>query len=334
MANDSKYAYAVARVRVLENRLLNKGQIDRMTEAPGAREALQVLGETDYSSAVGELEDVHHFEDLLAAELGRVYGEVRRFYPEPRLIEALAAKYDVHNLKVLLKARGMGQELEEDLLYHGVGNISPAKLQVMLATEDFRDLAPHLREAVEEVGARWAQNPDPQLIDILLDGALYAHIFALIADIPFLVEFFTHQANLINLRTLVRLQILKQKGDFLQKVLLGGSDIDQQLLCDLLSEPLEALCDCFALSPYAQVVEEGLLEWQEKGRLTRWEKLADDFLLGFVRQHRHEPFGPQSLLGYLLAVENELKLIRIIMVGKLNHLPIEEIRERLRDVYV
>ncbi len=334
MADDSKYAYAVARVRVLENRLLNKGQIDRMAEAPGAREALQVLGETDYGSAVGELEDVHHFEDLLAAELGRVYGEVRRFYPEPRLIEALAAKYDVHNLKVLLKAEGMGKEAGEDLLYPEVGNIPLAKLQVMFATEDFRDLPCHLREAVEEVRAGWGENPDPQLIDIVLDGALYRHIFTLIAPIPFLEKFFTHQANLINIKTFIRVQILKQDEDFLHRVLLKGGDIPGHLFHELLPEPLEALCDRLALSPYAQVVEEGLQEWQEKGRLTRLEKLADDFLLEFVRSHRHQPFGPQPLLGYLLAVENELKLIRIIMVGKLNHLPIEEIRERLRDVYV
>jgi len=57
MANDTKYAYAVARVRVLETRLLEKGQIDRMVEARNAQEALQVLGETVYGNAVAELED-------------------------------------------------------------------------------------------------------------------------------------------------------------------------------------------------------------------------------------------------------------------------------------
>jgi len=334
MANDSKYAYAVARVRVLENRLLDKGQVDRMLEAQGAREALQVLAETNYASAVGELKDVHRFEDLLAGELERVYREVRRFYPEPRLLEALAAKYDVHNLKVLLKAQGLGREAGGDILYPNVGNIPLAKLEAMFAQEDFRDLPPHLRQAVEEIEAGWSQRPDPQWIDIILDRALYDHLLALADTIPFLKEFFTHQANLVNIKTFIRVKILRQDEDFLKKVLLRGGDIHQSFFTDLYHEPLEVLCDRLALSPYAQVVNEGLAEWQEKGRLTRFEKLADDFLLNFVRSHRHHPFGPQALVGYLLAVENELKLIRIIMVGKLNKLPPEEIRERLRDVYV
>ena len=44
--------------------------------------------------------------------------------------------------------------------------------------------------------------------------------------------------------------------------------------------------------------------------------------------------GPEPVIAYLLAKENEIKIIRIIMVGKINRLPTEEIRERLRDVYV
>jgi V/A-type H+-transporting ATPase subunit C len=35
-----------------------------------------------------------------------------------------------------------------------------------------------------------------------------------------------------------------------------------------------------------------------------------------------------------LAKENEIRIIRIIMVGKINNMPTDSIRERLRDVYV
>ena len=37
--SNTKYAFAVVRVRVLENRLLDKGKFNRMLEAPSAEEA-------------------------------------------------------------------------------------------------------------------------------------------------------------------------------------------------------------------------------------------------------------------------------------------------------
>ena len=46
------------------------------------------------------------------------------------------------------------------------------------------------------------------------------------------------------------------------------------------------------------------------------------------------PFGIEPIIGYIYAKENEIKLIRIIMVGQMNNVPKEVIRERLRDSYV
>ena len=45
-------------------------------------------------------------------------------------------------------------------------------------------------------------------------------------------------------------------------------------------------------------------------------------------------FGPDRILSYIYAKETEIKVIRIIMVGKLNNIAEEVIRERLRDLYV
>ena len=44
-------------------------------------------------------------------------------------------------------------------------------------------------------------------------------------------------------------------------------------------------------------------------------------------------FGPEKILSYIYAKETEIKVIRIIMVGKLNNIAEEVVRERLRDIY-
>ncbi|MGI6575009.1 MAG: V-type ATP synthase subunit C [bacterium] len=334
MAGATRYAYAVARVRVLETRLLEKSQIDRMVEAKGAKEALQVLGETGYGTAVAELESIYDYETLLAKELARVYNVARSFYPDPQLVELFTLKYDVYNLKVMLKAHFQGEETKENTLLSGAGNIPRERLQTMLAEENFRDLPPALYEAVEKLMEQFVHSPDPQLIDIILDQAMYEHIHRSVGKMPFLRQLFTHQTDLINIKTFLRVKNLQRDGNFLYQVLLPGGSIKRESFRQLLDEPLETFSDQFSMGPYATIVEEGVREWQEKKNLTRFEKLADDFLLQYLKKNKYVTFGQEPLVGYLLAKENELKLIRMIMVGKLNNLPIEAIRERLRDTYV
>ena len=57
-------------------------------------------------------------------------------------------------------------------------------------------------------------------------------------------------------------------------------------------------------------------------------------LIDIVKPARMVVFGPEPLFGYIVAKERENKLLRIIMVSKLNNIPPDRIRERLRDIYV
>ena len=53
-----------------------------------------------------------------------------------------------------------------------------------------------------------------------------------------------------------------------------------------------------------------------------------------MKEAKFIPFGGEPLLAYIYAKETEIKVVRIIMVGKLNNISPEVIRERLRDIYV
>jgi V/A-type H+-transporting ATPase subunit C len=53
-----------------------------------------------------------------------------------------------------------------------------------------------------------------------------------------------------------------------------------------------------------------------------------------IRDAKYVTFGPEPILAYIYAKESEIKNLRIIMVGKINNIPSEVIRERLREVYV
>ena len=53
-----------------------------------------------------------------------------------------------------------------------------------------------------------------------------------------------------------------------------------------------------------------------------------------IRPEIHNPFGIGPVAAYILARENEIKTVRIILAAKRNNLPEEMLRERVRAMYV
>jgi len=60
----------------------------------------------------------------------------------------------------------------------------------------------------------------------------------------------------------------------------------------------------------------------------------DNYIIELNKQSKYVHFGPEPIFSYIVAKETEIKVLRIIMVSKLNNIPPDRIRERLRDLYV
>ncbi len=331
--DDTIYAYSVARVKALETHLLDQGQFDRMITSSSGEEALKVLSESYYTAAVAELADIHDFENLLAAELKDTFNILMKISPVPELIDMMALRYDIHNLKVLFKAKFLG--VKSDLLIP-VGSYELAKLEYAVNEDDFLYLEDKLRRAAESITENFMVNRDPQAIDLTLDRVLYDQLISGSREkkSSFLEGLFIRQIDLINLKTLIRVKRMGLHRDFLKTVLLPHGSVSADRLTAMIEEPLESLISMLAISDYADLVSEGVREWLDKGTASLLEKLSDDYITTYLKQGKWVPFGIEPLVGYLWAKEIEIKNIRIVLVGKINKLPAEAIRERIRDVYI
>ncbi len=329
--DDTVYAYSVARIKAIETRLLDQGQFDRMINASSSEEAFKVLTESGYAGAAAELTDIHNFESILAAELKDTFDMVMKIGPYPELIGMLALRYDIHNLKVLFKAKFLG--IKSDLLIP-VGTHELDKLEHAVNEGDYRYLQEKLRRAVGKITEEFLLNRDPQVIDLNLDRILYEQMIyaARENNSSFLEDLFIRQVDLINLKTLIRVKRMGLTRDFLKTALLPHGSIRVDRLTIMIDEPLESLISMLAISDYAELVSEGVREWLDKGSASLLEKLSDDYITNHLKQGRRVTFGIEPLVGYLWAKEIEIKNIRIVLVGKINKLPAEAIRERIRNV--
>ncbi|HHY46370.1 MAG TPA: V-type ATP synthase subunit C, partial [Firmicutes bacterium] len=96
----------------------------------------------------------------------------------------------------------------------------------------------------------------------------------------------------------------------------------------------EGLADAFQSTDYAGMLLDGIKRYAEEGVLSKFERDSDNFLMEYLKGAKYIPFGPEPVISYLLAKENEVQTLRMLLIGKANGLPGAVIRERLRDTYV
>ncbi len=333
--DDLRYSFAVGKIRALEAKLLEPLIFRRLIETKERQDIIRILSETTYGEFFKEEAMSEDFEALLKAELLKTYQLIKKIDPNPSSTSnLLALRYDFHNLKGLLKSRASGGDSESFLT--PLGLFGPEVIRQMVASDDYSAFPQEINEAVTSlIDELEKTSPSPQWIDLQLDRLLYKYLLnqARLHKISFLVVLFRWQIDLSNLKTLLRIKLMGKKRTFFNSVLLEGGEISRELLLSCLEEPLGNLISRFSFTPYAHLLKEGIEAFEKNKTLALLELLADNFIITFIHQAKYITFGVEPLITYILAKENEIKNLRIVMVGKQNKLPNTLIEKRLRMIY-
>ncbi|QGU95697.1 V-type ATP synthase subunit C [Clostridium bovifaecis] len=328
------YVQAVPRIRSIENKMLDRAKVERLVDSSSAEEAFKILQETTYGALMSNVKRPEDYEVILSEELKRLYSFMYEIAPDKRLIDIMSLRYDYHNIKVILKGEALNKDFSELLI--PVGTIRVSDLKTYIINKDYRDLSPIMREGIETSRKTFEDEKDPQKIDIILDRFMYKdmHFRAEALNESYLIKFVEMNIDLINIRTLVRVKKQNKPRKFLEEVLLENGKLDRENLVEMLNGTIENITNKLQNSDYIDVIKSGLEEYTQSKNLNVFEKLSDNFIMSFIRDAKYVSFGVEPLLAYIFAKENEIKVVRIIMVGKLNNINADVIRERLRDIYV
>ena len=329
-----QFTQVIPRLRVLETRLLDKTKLDRMIDSNSAEDALKVLQETEYANVMSNIKRPEDYEEILSAELKRIYHEMYDMSPSKELIDLMGIRYDYHNLKVIIKGMFLKKDLSD--MFISVGRIDPFKLKLSIESGNLSDLSKVMRNAVEETIDDFNSKQDPQRIDIILDKYMFEemkHVAKELND-TFTEKYVKAQIDLTNVKTLLRVKKQNKGREFLLSVLIDGGKIDKDVLVSLLNDANENIFSKLSHTDYADVLKNGVEDYTKSGSAGVLEKLVDNYIMNMMKEAKMIPFGGEPLLAYIYAKETEIKVVRIIMVGKLNNIAEEVIRERLRDIYV
>lgn len=323
-------------VRVQEKRLLDKGSIERVADAPSTGEALRMLSQnTDYD--FGALRRPEDYEIVIRAELRRAYKmayEVSRGIC-PVLPEILGCKYDYHNVKVALKAKFLGQKVNTPWVE--ATPIPPQDIEKLVEKYDTKSsLPPYILQAVAAGNEAFEKSQNPQDIDIVLDKLMYAHMLELAQGLgnDFITGYVKSAIDFYNLKTLMRVKGMQKGTAFLSDCMAEGGNTDPSFFLQSYSKTAGALSLAFAFKSYGEEVKAGVDAYERTGNYAELERLLDNYLMGYAKDAKRVSFGPEILFTYLVSKENEIRQIRIVVACKQNQIGSEILKERLRDNYV
>lgn len=332
--NPMQFTQVIPRLRVLETRLLDKAKIDRMIDGDSANEALKVLQESEYAGVMTGVKRPEDYEMVLARELKRVYELMYDASPVKSLVDIMGIKYDYHNIKVILKGMFLQKDFSHMLIT--VGMIDVQTLKHSIENNNLGDLNETMKEGIIKAKEVFEETKDPQAIDIILDNTMFKEMreIAKKIDDKFVDKYVKVTIDSTNIKTLLRVKKQKKDKDFLEEVIIEGGEIDKDTLISMLYDAPENISNKLAFTDYGEIIRLGVEDFTKSGSVNELEKLVDNYIMNMMKEAKYIPFGVEPLLAYIYAKETEIKIVRIIMVGKLNNISGEVIRERLRDIYV
>lgn len=328
------YAYAVARIRALEGKLLDKQKFYRILETSSAEEALKALLENGYGASE-TVANAGDYELLIKKEMNNTYELIDKITPDKRMTDMFLLKYDYHNAKVL-KKNSLLEIDNNDLLIEG-GSISIDSLHEAVYEKIYAYIPKPLANAFEKLDSMIATagGANPQQVDIIIDKAMFKQIAEEKKQFKneFINEYFTTKADLTNMEIFIRAKAIGINKPEMEEMLVDGGEIDDRTFLQLYEQPLENAVQSFSIKDYGYVVINGVASYTKTNSIAAYEKLMEELLQKIVDKYKYNAFTIEPIVGYMLAKEQEARAIRIVMTAKINNIDSAVVQERLSGLY-
>lgn len=324
-----KFIRASVTTRVYEKNLLTENYLQRLIDSENLSMALSQLNDSTYQTYLQKINRDEEYELALSNMLVDSYKKIRKISPDPNLVVFLEEKYNFHNLKVMVKE--LIQDLDYTSYYVDIGNIDIVEIKKNLKKDRLRGDNSYLLYAKKALDL-YEDSKDPQDIDLSLDRDFYEKLLLDAKNLKFkeLIDFTRERIDLINLKSLLRIKGQNQDLDLLEKVLISCGFIDKKKFISGFNQDISLLSNYFINEKTYPMVKRALDKEDLYLAMKDLEKAIDKHILKFAKESKKISYGPEVLLGYLIAKEMEIKNLRIILVAKLNMLSREFIEERLR----
>ena len=328
------YLDIIPKIRVYEKRLIDNVKFNRMLDLENIDEVFKFLSETVYGENISDDINIYNYEQVLSLEFGRLFKSLKDIFDNKELINIFLKKYKYNNIKLMLKAKLLNVDLG-DILFN-IEDFDNEFIYTAIKTENYSSLPDEIGDLVKKVLKDFEENKDPQRIDILIDKIMFGELLKESKNInsDFLTKYIQILIDVFNVKTLFRIKKLNLNRALFDDVIVAGGNIALSNLKMIFSEPKENILNRFSMTNMYKYIKEGLENYVNSDDLNILDKELDDYLMEYLKNAKIITTGLAPIIGYINAKENEIKNIRIVLVGKINNVDSDSIKRRLRKNYV
>lgn len=321
----TKYTYAVARIRALEVSLLTNAVIEQLLACKSAEQALQLLVEKGWGDLTAGTLDA---DEVLNKEEEKMWQTIREVAPDMHVFDVLSLPKLYHNLKAAIKE--VCTEVENKNIFYDDCEISGEEMFALVQNKEFDKLPGNMSATAREAFDTLLHTRDGQLCDLIIDRAtLEAMLEAGKKSGEKIIEEYAQTAVAIaDIKIAVRSQKTGKNAEFMKKAMVNCSEINVDQLTQAALAGAEEIAQYLEGTSYREGADALRIS------PSAFERWCDNKMTDSMRSQKYESFSVGPLLAYLLARQNEIKTVRIILTGKQNEFPDEAIRERIREMYV
>ena len=301
--SDTKYTYAVARIRALEVSLFSDAFIEQLLACRNADQVLQSVIEKGCGMDAG-----NDAEAVLKCEEEKAWAVIRDVAPDMRVFDVLSYPKLYHNLKAAVKEVYAG--MKNPAMFYDDCPIPGEEMYRIVENRDFSRLPGNMGRTAQEALDLLLHTGDGQLCDIMIDR--YADTTVAIADI----------------KIAVRSQKTGKDADFMRNAMAECESISRDQLIRAALSGAEEIARYLEGTSYAGGAE------SLRESPSAFERWCDNRMIETLKSQKYETFSVGPLLAYLVARETEIRTVRIILTGKQNGFSDDAIRERIREMYV
>jgi V/A-type H+-transporting ATPase subunit C len=321
LSEDSKYGFAIGRVRALEVMLLDRPRYERLVRTRGGDEFAAALAETAHGRFLeGGAAGVPRALDEAARDNS---GFLAAYALDGWLVRLFSLPAAFRSLKTAVK-QALSQGKDDTAL--------PQEIQALPESQ-------HIAKVVGDAMQAFSRDKNPAAVDAAVDRIQQQVELQVANSSEFVTGYFRLHADIENLRTLVRVKakedVDKNLAGEMEAAFLDGGKLTLASFLSALLQPWDAILDLLAKAPPIGAGSEEFHDFLEQGRVAltdrrsfvRMERLGREAELRYLRQTRYATFGHEPLVTFFLLRENELRNLRLVYAAKLAGRAIEETQD-------
>ncbi|MEZ4104192.1 MAG: V-type ATPase subunit [Candidatus Paceibacterota bacterium] len=324
---ETSYIYSVSRVKALAKELLSDSDVDRLLTTSRGEEFVKAVKET-YLVKFLEGEKNEDIFKALDKSLFESKYLISSIAPQTSKFDWLWIRYDLHNLRIFVKAKKVG--LSEETFKNSWSRLSKYEPETLLEhvnNNTLNRLEPELVDIYEEA-IKTAEEKGLAEADFVIDRNYFRLAKRMITATKDLTldKILRLQIDVYNLKTRLRTLQINQSSDdwFVEGGNIGLAQIETK------DQVVSMIGQFGNETKYREAFD----VYNQVGHLTLIELALDEYFTDAVADLSHDIFSPASLVFYFWQCQNSAKRLQTILVGKENGQDNEFILKHLTKAYV